>query len=88
VFTSLTLAGRASGDAAVAERIQAAVLHIQKGGTLEAALAQTRLFTPEFLLAVASGEVSGRLQEALEQQARLERRPSCTGWRCRCNSLR
>jgi type II secretory pathway component PulF len=71
LYTSLDLASKASGDLHLAEQVnQGIVPAVQKGQTLETAFSITRLFDQEFVLALSSGEISGRLQEALEQQAR------------------
>jgi hypothetical protein len=48
-----------------------AIAKIQTGASLDEAISSTGLFEEEFLMALASGEASGRLQESLEQQARL-----------------
>lgn len=71
LFTSLRLAAQASGDALVIRRAGEAAISVQRGTTLAEALTATGLFDDEFELAVTAGEMSGRLQEALDQQARL-----------------
>jgi len=70
-FKSLGLAARATGDAELEERMDEAARHVRAGAGLEAALDRTGLFDDVFLLGVAGGEASGRLTEALDQQARL-----------------
>jgi type II secretory pathway component PulF len=71
LFTSLRLAAQASGDALVMKRTEEAAISVQRGTTLADALSATGLFDDEFQLAVSAGEKSGRLEEALDQQARL-----------------
>jgi len=71
LFTSLRLAAQASGDALVMQRAEEAAISVQQGTTLADALTATGLFDDEFKLAVSAGEMSGRLEEALDQQARL-----------------
>ena len=71
LFTSLRLAAQASGDALVMQRAEEAAISVQRGTTLADALTATGLFDEEFKLAVSAGEMSGRLEEALDQQARL-----------------
>lgn len=71
LFTSLRLAAQASGDALVMKRAEDAAISVQRGTTLADALTATGLFDDEFNLAVSAGEMSGRLEEALDQQARL-----------------
>jgi type II secretory pathway component PulF len=71
LFASLRLAAQASGDAMVMRRAEEAAISVQRGTTLADALAATGLFDDEFQLAVSAGEMSGRLEEALDQQARL-----------------
>ena len=73
VFISLQLAARATGDADFEARIAEASRRLRAGSTLEDALAATGVFDEAFLLAVAGGEASGRLDVSLEQQARLGR---------------
>jgi type II secretory pathway component PulF len=71
LFTSLRLAAQASGDVLVMRRAEEAAISVQRGTTLADALTATGLFDDEFKLAVTAGEMSGRLEEALDQQARL-----------------
>jgi type II secretory pathway component PulF len=71
IHTSLHLSARATGDFVVVKRIERASSVIRTGSTLAAALTETGLFDDEFMLAVSAGEVSGRLENALDQQARL-----------------
>ncbi len=71
LFTSLRLAAQASGDAQVMKRAEGAAISVQRGSTLADALTATGMFDEEFKLAVSAGEMSGRLEEALDQQARL-----------------
>ena len=70
---AITLAGRATGDAAFAGRIEEAARRIERGATLEDALAATQLFDDDFLLAVAGGERAGKIDVALATHARLLR---------------
>jgi type II secretory pathway component PulF len=70
-FRSLSLAARATGDAELEARIAEAAGHVRAGTSLEEALDRTGQFDDVFLLAVAGGEASGHLTEALDQQARL-----------------
>jgi len=72
-FLSLELAARATGDADLVTRIAEASRRLREGATLEDALTATGAFDDAFLLAVAGGEASGRLDASLDQQARLGR---------------
>lgn len=71
VGTALRLATRATGDPRWIDAAGPMERAIEQGASLHAALAQSGLLDDEFLLAVAAGERVGRLDEALEQQARL-----------------
>jgi type II secretory pathway component PulF len=70
-FASLSLAARATGDPEFEARMEPAARRVRAGATLEDGLSATALFDDQFLLAVAGGEAAGRLDETLEQQARL-----------------
>jgi type II secretory pathway component PulF len=70
---AIALAGRATGDRAFAERVDEAARRVERGATLEDALAATQLLDDDFLLAVAGGERAGRIDVALATHARLLR---------------
>lgn len=68
---ALRLSAAATGDAELSGKIEQAIQAIGQGATLNEALGRQKLFDDEFMLAISSGELSGKLTEALEQQARL-----------------
>jgi Bacterial protein of unknown function (DUF885)/Type II secretion system (T2SS), protein F len=67
------LAAMATADRAFEDGIEAAMRHVRSGTTLEDALARTQLFDDTFILGVAGGEGAGKLDVALDQQARIIR---------------
>ncbi len=68
---ALRLSASATGNLALIAKIERAILRVGEGTTLSEALGGQELFDDEFMLAISSGELSGRLTEALDQQARL-----------------
>ena len=86
-FASLRLASRATADPDFIDRIDGAAARVKSGATLEEGLARSGLFSDELLLAVAGGEASGRLDDSLDQQARLTQDAAMHGSRssCRCS---
>jgi len=69
--TAIYLAARTTGEISVIEKTDHIVAQVGQGDTLTAAMEHAGLFDEEFQLAVSAGELSGRLDEALEQQARI-----------------
>jgi general secretion pathway protein F len=51
-----------------------AIERVREGESLARALAETRVFPPLMIHLVASGEVSGKLEQMLQQAAQLETR--------------
>ncbi len=68
---ALRLSASATGEIALVAKIEQAILRVGEGSTLSEAFGEQELFDDDFMLAVSSGELSGKLTEALDQQARL-----------------
>lgn len=71
------LSALASGAAvmtnlALREAVENAIGRVREGASLARALGETRAFPPLLIHLVASGEVSGRLEQMLQRAARLE----------------
>lgn len=71
-LTALSIAHEASGDAAVAERLQAARERVAQGTGITAALEHARALTSGALELAAIGESSGKLPSMLAKAADLE----------------
>ncbi|MBW1871125.1 MAG: type II secretion system F family protein [Deltaproteobacteria bacterium] len=71
LHAALRLSARATGDQAMLSRIEQVIKTVQGGATLTEALGGIEWFDDEFMLSISSGELSGRLEEALDQQARI-----------------
>jgi general secretion pathway protein F len=71
---AMRLAARASGDAAVASRVDAASARIESGQGIGSALRETGALTTIATRLVRAGEESGRLPSLLKHAAKLEQR--------------
>jgi type II secretory pathway component PulF len=71
LHSALRLSARATGDHAMLSVIEQVIKSVQSGATLTEALGGIEWFDDEFMLSISSGELSGRLEEALDQQARI-----------------
>lgn len=72
LMQALPLAGAASGDAAVEERIKLVLAHLRRGEPFGSAVRDTAAFTPTAVRLVQAGEASGNLSEMLAHAASLE----------------
>jgi type II secretory pathway component PulF len=71
LHAALRLSARATGDHSMLSRIEQVIKTVQGGATLTEALGGIEWFDDEFMLSISSGELSGRLEDALDQQARI-----------------
>ena len=71
---ALASAARAMGNAVMREAVERATGRVREGVSLSRALGETRAFPPLLVHLVASGELSGKLEQMLERAARLETR--------------
>ncbi len=69
LHAGLRMSARASGDVSLISAMETVIGSLDGGDTLTDAFGRAQLFDEEFMLAVSSGELSGRLDEALDQQA-------------------
>ena len=71
-LTALSIAHEASGDAAVADRLQAARERVAQGAGFTVALQQAQALTQSALELAAIGESSGTLPSLLTKAAEIE----------------
>jgi general secretion pathway protein F len=71
---ALASAARAMGNTVMREAVERAIARVREGVSLARALGETRAFPPLLVHLVASGELSGKLEQMLERAARLETR--------------
>jgi general secretion pathway protein F len=69
---ALASAARAMGNAVMREAVERAIERVREGVSLARALGETRAFPPLLVHLVASGELSGKLEQMLGRAARLE----------------
>jgi general secretion pathway protein F len=69
---ALASAARVMGNAVMREAVERAMERVREGVSLARALGETRAFPPLLIHLVASGEMSGKLEQMLERAARLE----------------
>ncbi len=69
---ALASGARVMGNAVMREAVERAIERVREGASLARALGETRAFPPLLVHLVASGEVSGKLEQMLERAARLE----------------
>jgi len=69
---ALNSGARVMTNVVMREALERAIERVREGATLARALGETRAFPPLLIHLVASGEVSGKLEQMLERAARLE----------------
>ena len=72
LLAALASGARVMGNAVMREAVERAIERVREGVTLARALGETRAFPPLLVHLVASGEMSGRLEQMLQRAARLE----------------
>ncbi|HYN12490.1 MAG TPA: type II secretion system inner membrane protein GspF [Burkholderiales bacterium] len=72
LLAALASGARAMGNMVMREAVERAIERVGEGMSLARALGETRAFPPLLVHLVASGEVSGKLEQMLERAARLE----------------
>jgi general secretion pathway protein F len=69
---ALASGARVMGNVVMREAVERATERVREGTSLARALGETRKFPPLLVHLVASGEMSGKLEQMLERAARLE----------------
>jgi general secretion pathway protein F len=69
---ALKSAAQGMGNAVMREAVERAIARVREGVSLSRALGETRVFPPLLVHLVASGELSGKLEQMLSRAARLE----------------
>lgn len=69
---ALASAARVMGNTLMREAVERAIARVREGVSLARALGETRAFPPLLVHLVASGELSGKLEQMLGRAARLE----------------
>ena len=72
LLAALASGARVTGNAVMREAVERAIERVREGVSLARALGETRAFPPLLVHLVASGEMSGKLEQMLERAARLE----------------
>ncbi|HXM84127.1 MAG TPA: type II secretion system inner membrane protein GspF [Burkholderiales bacterium] len=72
LLAALTSGAQVMGNMVMREAVERAIERVREGMSLARALGETRAFPPLLVHLVASGEVSGKLEQMLERAARLE----------------
>jgi len=72
LLAALASGARAMGNAVMREAVERAIERVREGVSLARALGETGAFPPLLVHLVASGEMSGKLEQMLERGARLE----------------
>ncbi len=72
LLNALQSGARVMTNAVMREAIERAIGRVREGTSLARALGETRVFPPLLVHLVASGEVSGKLEQMLDRAARLE----------------
>ncbi len=72
LLSALNSGARVMTNMVMREAIEHAVERVREGASLARALGETRAFPPLLVHLVASGEMSGKLEQMLERAARLE----------------
>jgi len=67
---AMKIAGQVVENIIIQERLTIAAQQVMEGGSLHAALDETKVFTPMMLHMIASGETSGELDSMLEKTAK------------------
>jgi len=72
LLAALASGARVTGNAVMREAVERAIERVREGVSLARALGETGAFPPLLVHLVASGEMSGKLEQMLERAARLE----------------
>lgn len=72
LLSALNSGARVMTNMVLKEAIERAIERVREGASLARALGETRAFPPLLVHLVASGEMSGKLEQMLERAARLE----------------
>lgn len=72
LLTALQSGARAMSNQVMQEGVESAITRVREGEGLARALGATRLFPPLMVHLIASGEVSGKLEQMLQRTAQLE----------------
>jgi len=72
LLAALECSARVMTNYAMREGVETAIARVREGESLARALAATRMFSPLMVHLVASGEVSGKLEQMLARAAKLE----------------
>ena len=72
LLSALNSGARVMTNTVMREAIEGAIERVREGESLSRALGATRVFPPLMVHLVASGEVSGRLEQMLQRAAQLE----------------
>ncbi len=71
---SMRIAGKVINNVVIKERLEISSQQVSEGGSLYQSLDQTKVFPPMMLHMIASGEVSGELDQMLERTAANQER--------------
>jgi general secretion pathway protein F len=74
LLSALTSAAQVMSNLLLREAVERAIQRVAEGAGLARALGETRAFPPLLIHLIASGEVSGKLEQMLERAAQLETR--------------
>lgn len=72
LLAALESGARVVTNAVISDAIEQAIDRVRQGASLARALGETKVFPPLLVHLVASGELSGKLEQMLERAARLE----------------
>ena len=72
LLAALESAARVMTNRVMAEAVERAIERVREGASLARALGETRAFPPLLVHLVASGEMSGKLEQMLDRAAQLE----------------
>jgi general secretion pathway protein F len=72
LLSALASAARVMTNMVLREAVEHVIARVREGASLARALGETRAFPPLLIHLVASGEVSGKLEQMLERAAHLE----------------
>lgn len=72
LLSALNSGARVMSNRVMQEAVEAAIERVREGSSLARALAESKAFPPLLIHLVASGEVSGKLEQMLERAAQLE----------------
>jgi general secretion pathway protein F len=72
LLSAMISSARVMSNMVMREAVEKAIERLREGATLARSLSATRAFPPLLIHLVASGELSGKLEQMLERAARLE----------------